>query len=206
MRFFAILAIVVLVLAACGDSRQSGATTTPPVTSTTAAQTTTPPVTSTTAAQTTTPPVTSTTAAQTTTPPVTSTTATTTTVSDTLATSLASPAAVIQAYIAAYNAGDIDGVMALFTEESEVTGQFFYDASSVGLEEIRGVLLFDMYYSAEVDAYEIFNIEVSDNIVMWDHVWTASNGVDFCAEGHSAVIEDGKILAWTWPPTFDSCP
>lgn len=32
------------------------------------------------------------------------------------------PAATIEAYVEAYNAGDIDGVMALFSEESEVIG------------------------------------------------------------------------------------
>jgi hypothetical protein len=44
----------------------------------------------------------------------------------------ADPAGVIEDITAAYNAGDIDAVMALFSEESVVTGHLF-EARSEGL-------------------------------------------------------------------------
>jgi hypothetical protein len=47
-------------------------------------------------------------------------------------------------------------------------------------------------------AYTISNIEVTGSTVTWDHVWTRLGREVFCAEGHTAVVEGGKILSWTW--------
>lgn len=115
------------------------------------------------------------------------------------------PGATVASYVAAYNAADIDRVMALFTEESVVTGHPF-DASSTGLIEIRAVQVQDIAAAASENAYTISNVEVTDDKVTWDHVWTNSEGNEFCQFGQSAVVEEGIILSWTWPVGDFDCP
>ena len=117
------------------------------------------------------------------------------------------PAAVIQNYVDAYNAEDIDGIMALFTEESVLNRHPMGIVALGGIAEIREVQIRDIATSTHTgDAYVISNVEVSGNTVTWDHVWTNNVGVDWCAEGHSAVIEAGKILSWTFAPNLSPCP
>lgn len=115
------------------------------------------------------------------------------------------PAAVIEQYVAAYNSGDIDAVMEVFTEESVVYGHPF-SSESAGLTAIRSVQVSDLSAGATTDAYSISNVEVSGDTVTWDHVWVNSGGEEFCQVGQTAVIDDGKILTWTWPPSDSPCP
>lgn len=117
----------------------------------------------------------------------------------------ADPAAVIEDYISAYNSGDIDAVMTLFSEESVVTGHPS-EARSEGLDAIRSVQEGDIAAAATSNAYTISNVDVSGDTVTWDHVWTNSTGNQFCQQGHDAVIKDGKILTWDWPGGGFSCP
>lgn len=117
----------------------------------------------------------------------------------------ASPAQVLDDYIAAYNSGDIDGVMALFSEDSVITGHPF-SASSTGLAEIRDLQVRDMVEAASENAYTISNVEVTGDTVTWDHVFTNSGGNEFCQFGQSAVVEDGMMLSWTWPGRSFDCP
>ncbi len=114
------------------------------------------------------------------------------------------PAAVLADYAAAYNAGDIDAVMVLFSEESVITGVPFFE--SAGLTAIRAVQVQDINAAAEEDAYSFSNVEVSGNTVTWDQVWVNKAGEGFCLEGQSVVIKDGKILSWTWPGLGVPCP
>ena len=104
------------------------------------------------------------------------------------------PAAIIEAYIEAYNANDIDGVMALFSEESVVIDAPLdpqASGQSRGLRQIRSLHRADMRSAADENAYTISNVEVSGNTVSWDHVWINEDGTEWCAAGHSAMIEDG---------------
>ena len=117
----------------------------------------------------------------------------------------ADPAGVIEDYTAAYNAGDIDAVMALFSEESVVTGHPF-EASSAGLAAIRAVQVDDINAAATDNPYTISNLDVSGDTVTWDHVWTSADGEQFCQQGHRAVTKDGKILTWAWPDGGGDCP
>jgi hypothetical protein len=115
------------------------------------------------------------------------------------------PAAVVDQYVAAYNNGNIDAVMAVFTEDSVVYGHPF-GPESAGLAAIRSVQTTDLAAGASTDAYSISNIEVDGDTVTWDHVWVNSEGGSYCQVGQSAVIKDGKILTWTWPPSDSPCP
>ena len=114
------------------------------------------------------------------------------------------PAGVIEDYVTAYNDGDIDAVMALFTDGSVITGHPWV-ASQSGLDEIRRILEEDRAAAADADAYSISNVEVSDDTVTWDHVWTRSDGVERCVDGHTAVVAGGKIVSWAWPETDFNC-
>ena len=117
----------------------------------------------------------------------------------------ADPAEVIEDYIAAYNAGDVDAVMVLFSEESVVTGHPF-ESRSEGLSSIRAVQVRDRNSAATDNPYTISNVEVSGDTVTWDHVWISDDGSQFCMQGHTAVTEDGKILTWSWPTGVFDCP
>jgi hypothetical protein len=115
------------------------------------------------------------------------------------------PADVISDYVAAYNSGDIDAVMTVFTEDSVVYGHPF-SSESAGLTAIRSVQLTDLGSAASSDAYSFSNVEVNGDTVTWDSVWVNSQGETFCQKGQSAVVKDGKILAWTWPSDDSTCP
>jgi ketosteroid isomerase-like protein len=117
------------------------------------------------------------------------------------------PGATIASYVAAYNSGDIDAVMALFTEESTVMGHPMSNAS--GLTAIRRVQVQDMDAAADTDAYSISTVEVTGDTVTWNQVWTRSDGRQFCQTGQSAEVEDDTFVSWTWPPPTSSgskCP
>ena len=114
------------------------------------------------------------------------------------------PAATLEGYIAAYNAGDIDEVMTFFSEDSVMTGHPFAPSAS-GLAQIRSVQTQDLGAAASANAYTISNVEVSGDTVTWDHVWVSDGGSEFCQYGQSAVVEDGVFLTWTWPSGGGDC-
>lgn len=116
------------------------------------------------------------------------------------------PAEVIEQYVVAYNSGDIDAVMAVFTEDSVVYGHPF-SPQSAGLAAIRSVQIDDIAAGATTNAYTISNVEVNGDTVTWDHVWVSDSGDEFCQEGQRAVVQDGYILTWTWPSGSSAdCP
>jgi hypothetical protein len=113
-------------------------------------------------------------------------------------------ATVIEDYIDAYNANDIDAVMALFTEESTITGH--PGGGGKGLAQIRFLQETNRFDAATENPYTISNVEVSGTTVTWDHVWRNPYGEVWCAEGHQAVIEDGRIMSWAFAPNPQLCP
>ncbi|MDH3730942.1 MAG: hypothetical protein OES13_07465 [Acidimicrobiia bacterium] len=62
-----------------------------------------------------------------------------------------------------------------------------------------------MSRAAEADAYAIANVEVEGDTVTWDHVWTDNRGEKWCAEGHAAVVAEGKIGTWIWSQKPNRC-
>jgi hypothetical protein len=73
-----------------------------------------------------------------------------------------------------------------------------FSPESSGLTAIRGVQGSDIAAGASTDAYSISNVEVNGDTVTWDQVWVNKAGENWCRDGQSAVIKDGKILTWTW--------
>jgi hypothetical protein len=111
------------------------------------------------------------------------------------------PASTIEKYIDEYNSDDIEGVMALFSEESVLVGQpnGNLDGTPVeGLTEIRDLQVRDRAAAAPDNPYTISNVEVTGTTVTWDHAWTGNSNT-WCVSGQSAVVEDGVIVSWTWP-------
>ena len=109
------------------------------------------------------------------------------------------PAATVESYIEAYNAGDLGLVMTHFTQDSVITGHPT-GLSSVtnGLAAIRRLHTQDLSFDV---GYVISNVETSGDTVTWDSVW----GDDGCVQGQSTVVEDGKMVTWTWGEFVD-CP
>jgi hypothetical protein len=113
------------------------------------------------------------------------------------------PAVTIQAYAEANNADDLDAVLALFTEESVITNHpRLPSADMKGLDAIRVDHMTELYSTA---SFTISNVVVVGDTVTWDSVSVQESGVEWCADGHSAAIADGKILTWIWP-TLQFCP
>lgn len=117
----------------------------------------------------------------------------------------AGPEEVLRSYIEAYNANDVDGLEELFAEDALMTGHPFGPHAD-GVDKILDVHAADRAAASNETPYEISNVEVTGNTVSWDHVWTNGNGASYCAEGHKAVIEDGKIVSWEFAPNPHPCP
>jgi hypothetical protein len=107
------------------------------------------------------------------------------------------PESTLNTYIAAYNSGDVEEVMTVFSEESEIVDHPF-SGLVAGLDEIRSVHVDEFEFSAAENAYTVSNVEVVGDTVTWDHEWVNAGGVSYCIEGNTAVVEEGKILIWTW--------
>jgi ketosteroid isomerase-like protein len=107
------------------------------------------------------------------------------------------PGATIASYTTAYNSGDIDAVMAVYTEDSLVYGHPI-TSEAAGLSAIQTMETQDLAAAASTDSYSISNVEVDGDTVTFDQVWVNKEGQNWCRDGQSAVIKDGKILTWTW--------
>lgn len=114
------------------------------------------------------------------------------------------PVATIESYSSEYNAGDLDGVMALFAEDAIMTGHPAA-ARVTGNADIRAV------HADEVGGpgkYTLTNVTAAGTTVTWDHVWGGNDNGEvfrFCVEGLSATVENGLITSWTWPDTDFQC-
>ena len=125
----------------------------------------------------------------------------------------ASPAEVIEVFRVAYNTGDMDSLEALFTEESVIIDHpsalfqgFGSDGKSLaGLQEIRAGNEWDRQNAAPAEAYEFVNVEVDGDTVTWDHAWEGANLAEWCGEGHSATVIDGKVITWSYSPETHPC-
>lgn len=105
------------------------------------------------------------------------------------------PADVIEGYVTAYNAHDIDGAMAFFAEDAVIiqgTDRF------VGADAIRDAVLGEFEIHAPGgDAYSMSNLAITENTATWDHLF---KGVAHTCTGtgNQAVIDSGLIVTWTF--------
>lgn len=105
------------------------------------------------------------------------------------------PAGVVEGYVAAYNAQDIDRAMAFFANDAVIiqgTGRF------EGADAIRTEVLGEFEIHAPGgDAYSISNLAVAGDTATWDHQFRGA--AHTCTgTGNVAVIDDGLIVSWTF--------
>lgn len=118
----------------------------------------------------------------------------------------ADPSTVLEDHAAAYNAHDLDAVVALFAEDAIVTGHPL-DPTGIteGREAIRELEEEALTISASENADEYTNIVESGNTVTFGHLFTTSSGQCFSGDGHRVVVEDGKIVRWDWGTHSQPC-
>ena len=105
--------------------------------------------------------------------------------------------AVIESYIQAYNDGDLEDVMSHFVVMSTITGHpTDFDPVATDIYSIQRLHKEDLRFGQQ---YVISNLSVEGDTVTWNSVW----GDDGCVQGHSAVVEDGKMLSWVWGEFVD---
>jgi hypothetical protein len=110
-------------------------------------------------------------------------------------------AAVVEGYVAAYNAQDIDGVMTFFADDAVILAS----AERVGgAERIEGAAAIRAstlegfsVHAPGGEAYSISNLVVTGNAVAWDHLF---KGIAHTCigTGNEAIVEDSKIVVWTF--------
>lgn len=115
------------------------------------------------------------------------------------------PAEVVARYVDAYNADELDRMMTLFSEDARITDHPFSDEVN-GTSAIRILHNQDRAAAAADSPYEISEVAVDGDTVTWNHVWTSSEGDEWCAEGHEAVVSDGRIVEWRFAPNPHPCP
>ena len=105
------------------------------------------------------------------------------------------PAEVVEAYVAAYNAQDIDRVMRFFAGDAVLIdgAERIEGTEAIRAEELGGFPL----HAPGGEAYSISNLAVTGNTATWDNRFegTAHTCV---GTGNEAVVEGGKIVMWTF--------
>ncbi|MDC3402458.1 nuclear transport factor 2 family protein [bacterium] len=107
----------------------------------------------------------------------------------------ADPVEVVEGYVAAYNAQDIDAVMAFFAEDAVIVDgtERIEGAEAIRAEELGAF----EFHAPGGEAYSISNVVVTDNAVTWDRLFEGI--AHTCVgTGDEAVVEDGKIVMWTF--------
>lgn len=115
------------------------------------------------------------------------------------------PAAVIAEYRVAYNDGDIERVMSLFSDDSVINGHPFAGRSE-GLDAIRALQIDDLASADPSDAYRIDHVDVVGDTATWSHVFTNAAGERWCGEENRAVVRNAKIVIWDFAPDRYPCP
>jgi ketosteroid isomerase-like protein len=106
----------------------------------------------------------------------------------------ATPMDALDAYIAAFNADDLDAVMALFADDALILNDpVSGNMVAQGIDEVREVQEAEMSFG---ESYEVTSVDSVGNTVTADVLYqTTSAGV--CYEGTIEItVEQGKIVRW----------
>ena len=106
------------------------------------------------------------------------------------------PDDVLAAYEEAFNAKDIDAVMALWAEDAVLISD-----PLGGTPEGSAIELFEssrIQTTAVEDGHTFHNIEVLGDSVTFDSDWVGSDGVCMVGLGHTVTVENGQITRWTY--------
>ena len=117
------------------------------------------------------------------------------------------PAAVLAAYQEARNSGDMDALMAFYSDDAVVTNAPFDSISTgedepvaTGVDEIRALESERPSFQRPEDATEFINVQVSGNRVTFDQTFFNDEEECFGDSGNEVTIEDGKITLYAWGP------
>lgn len=105
--------------------------------------------------------------------------------------------ATLEGFAAAYNASDIEAVMAYFVAESEITKHPTL-GDSTGLCPIRTAMAQHRTEAAATDPHGISNESVTGFTVSCDHTWVDAAGQEWCGTGNTASMAAGGILTSTY--------
>lgn len=120
----------------------------------------------------------------------------------------AGPAEVLAEYQEAGDAGDIDAVMELFTEDAVVTGHPLDETSppiATGVEEIRPLEEQVIALQRSEDANEYFDVEVTGNTATFSSHFYANDGLCYAGSGHEITVADRKITTYAWGTSNQPC-
>lgn len=117
----------------------------------------------------------------------------------------ADPESVLREYVQTYNAGDADGLRDLFAEDAVVSNYPLPPHRYEGRDEVLAMLASERADAAEQRPWSVTGVSVDGDTVTWNDVWTNSAGQSWCAEGQTAVIEDGRIVEWEVAPGVHMC-
>ena len=111
----------------------------------------------------------------------------------------ASPAEVLADFEEARNSGDIDAVMALYTEDAVVENHPAADNGiSTGVAEIRVLELSALRIQGSTGSIEFIDSVVSGNTVTFKERFHNPAGECFSGGGNEVTVEDGKITRFVW--------
>ncbi len=107
----------------------------------------------------------------------------------------------VEAYAIAFLTGDVEQVMAFFSEDASMTGfGTAVDGAPLDRDGVRATVERDMPNTSDL---EFTKIDVIGATVTFDHVWTNSLNQDFCGTGYEVRVVDGLIGQWDWAPSDD---
>ncbi len=112
----------------------------------------------------------------------------------------AQPPAVLDFYEDAFNRGDVDALVGLFTDDAVIQGYSLGDTLVTGGEEIR------VFFTAETDrgsTISVSNVAATANSATVDVEWVSQDFAGVTWPGNMVTFVDGKISRWDWaPPIF----
>lgn len=112
---------------------------------------------------------------------------------------LSNPDAVLTGYQDARNAGDIDDLMALYSEDAVVENHPVADGrTATGTADIRSLELAAIAFQGATGSIEFIERVVSGNTVTFKDRFQNARGECFSGGGHHVTVEDGKITEFVW--------
>jgi hypothetical protein len=114
------------------------------------------------------------------------------------------PGAVVSATQEAFNSGDVDAMMALFTDDAVVNLAFF-DETYSGAEEIRAWFeeLAADNFEIQIEVLQVDGDKVYTETTTWSD-FTRELGIAPLVATEVYTVEGDKIKGFTWTPTDES--
>lgn len=111
----------------------------------------------------------------------------------------ADPDAVLSGYQEARSAGDLEALMAFYSEDAVVENHPAADGvTATGVTEIRALELTAIGVQGPTGSIEFTDRTVSGNTVTFKDTFHNSRGECYSGGGHRMTVEDGEITRFVW--------